>query len=162
MIIREMIKMTVSFTGHREAYSEELRGKLSDKVEELINSGADTFCAGGAAGFDTLAAETVLDLQGGYPWISLKLILPCPPEIQTARFPKEAKEQYYRVLKNADSTEIISPQYTGECMKLRNMRLVRLADALVCYYNEEQRYASGTGQTVRMAQKKGIDVINLF
>ena len=162
MTIREMIKMTVSFTGHRDAYSEELRERLRDKVEELINSGADTFCAGGAAGFDTLAAETVLDLQGDYPWISLRLILPCPPEIQTGRFPREAKEQYYRILKNADSVETMSPQYTEDCMRLRNKRLVQLADVIVCCYNEAGRYVSGTGQTVRMAQKKGIQVINMY
>lgn len=154
--------MTVSFTGHREACSGELRERLRDKVEELINAGADTFCAGGAAGFDTLAAETVLDLQGDYPWISLRLILPCPPGIQTSRFPPDAKEQYYRILKNADSVETMSPRYTEDCMRLRNKRLVQLADMIVCYYNETQRYVSGTGQTVRMAKKKGIDVINLF
>lgn len=157
-----MMTMTVSFTGHREAYSAELREKLRDKLDELINAGADTFCAGGALGFDTLAAEVVLDLQGEYPWITLKLVLPCPPEAQAGRFSPQARKLYYDMLRNADSVETISPVYTDDCMKRRNMRLIALADVCVCFYNEEARFASGTGQTVRMAEKKGIKIINLF
>ena len=154
--------MTVSFTGHREAYSEELREKLRDTLDRLINEGADTFCAGGAAGFDTLAAETVLGLREEYPWISLKLILPCSPEVQSGKFPPHARKLYFDILKNADSVETISTCYTKDCMRLRNMRLISLADVCVCFYNEEARFVSGTGQTVRMAEKKGIRIINLY
>ena len=47
-------------------------------------------------------------------------------------------------------------------MKIRNARLVELAsDYCICYWNPKH-YRSGTGQTVRMAQKKGIEVIDLF
>ncbi len=45
-------------------------------------------------------------------------------------------------------------------MKIRNAKLIELADVCVCYYNLSQ-YASGTGQTVRMAQKKEIKIINI-
>lgn len=46
-------------------------------------------------------------------------------------------------------------------MKIRNQRLVDLADICICYYNEKKS-VSGTGQTVRMVQKKGIKVVNMF
>ena len=46
-------------------------------------------------------------------------------------------------------------------MKERNQRLVDLADICICYYNENNS-RSGTGQTVRMVQKKGIQLINIF
>lgn len=47
-------------------------------------------------------------------------------------------------------------------MKARNARLVELAsDYCICYWNPKN-FRSGTGQTVRMAQKKGIEIINLF
>ncbi len=153
--------MTVSFTGHRDAYSPELQRKLRETLERLIAEGADLFCAGGAVGFDTLAAETVLELQGEYPQINLRLVLPCPPEAQTARFPVKARERYYDILRASDSVETVSPRYTDGCMKLRNRRLTELADICVCCY-DTSRFSSGTGQTVRMAERKGIRIINLY
>ena len=153
--------MTVSFTGHRDACSKELRRVLRQELEDLIIQGTDTFCAGGAAGFDTLAAETVIGLREEYPWIMLRLVLPCPPEEQTGRFTEDLRRQYYDILRAADLTETVSPHYDPECMKRRNQRLIDLADVCVCFY-DRRRYASGTGQTVRMAEKRGIDIINIF
>ena len=46
-------------------------------------------------------------------------------------------------------------------MKKRNAQMVELADCCVCYYDDSIA-RSGTGQTVRMANAKGIEVINLF
>ena len=46
-------------------------------------------------------------------------------------------------------------------MKERNQKLVDLADTLcICYWNENDN-RSGTGQTVRMAEKKGLIIKNL-
>ena len=47
------------------------------------------------------------------------------------------------------------------CMQKRNARLVELSDICVCYLNEK-RSNGGTAQTVRMAKKGGVDVVNLF
>lgn len=48
------------------------------------------------------------------------------------------------------------------CMKERNARLVELAsECCIAYWNANNK-RSGTGQTVRMAQKKGLEVINIF
>ncbi len=153
--------MTVSFTGHRTADPAIIGEKLYDTVNELAGEGADIFCAGGALGFDTLAAEAVIRVKSEKPWISLKLVLPCPPEQQTRSFSREMKEQYFDILMSADDTEYISPFYTEGCMKERNQRLIDLADICVCWY-DSRRSASGTGQTVRMAQRKGIKIINLY
>lgn len=54
-----------------------------------------------------------------------------------------------------------SERYYDGCMKGRNARLVELATVCcICYWNVNDK-RSGTGQTVRMAQKKGIEIINL-
>ena len=39
--------------------------------------------------------------------------------------------------------------------------MIELSDGCVCYYDESVG-RSGTGQTVRMAESKGIEIINLF
>ena len=151
----------VCFTGHRNIQFGQYREKLYDTLDKLINDGSDMFYAGGAAGFDTLAAQTVLDLKVMYPWISLVLVLPCPPEEQTALFHDSQRDVYYDIFRSADSIEVVSPHYTADCMKRRNQALVDRAEICVCCYNPAL-FKSGTGQTVRMAEKKGIGIINLF
>lgn len=152
---------TVSFTGHRHIDSEETAKRLYNVLELLAEQGADTFCAGGASGFDMLAAQTVIRLKEEYPWITLVLILPCPPEEQSASFNEQNRSLYYKLLGEADRVETISSSYTKDCMKKRNQRLIDLADICVCYY-DPARTNTGTGQTVRMAEKKDIEIINLF
>ncbi|MBQ3842696.1 MAG: DUF1273 family protein [Ruminiclostridium sp.] len=153
--------MTVSFTGHRNA-DPAVRTALYNTIKRLAEAGADTFCAGGAAGFDTLAAQEVIRVKSEMPGIKLRLVLPCPPGEQTKKFSREMKEAYVLVLRGADEQECVSPHYTPGCMKARNQRLIDLADICICYYDSENNSASGTGQTVRMAKKKGIQIINLF
>lgn len=43
-------------------------------------------------------------------------------------------------------------------MKQRNKRLIDLSSYCVCYY---KKYMSGTGQTVRMAERAGHIIINI-
>ena len=71
---------TCCFTGHRqlpEKYKDEIASKLENTIKSLIHSGYRYFGAGGALGFDTLAAQTVLRLRKSYPQIKLILVLPC-------------------------------------------------------------------------------------
>ena len=58
---------TCCFTGHRkipEEEREQLARRLEATVEELIRAGVRYFVAGGALGFDTLAAQTILNIRG--------------------------------------------------------------------------------------------------
>ena len=51
--------------------------QLEETISELICAGIYRFMAGGAYGFDALAAQAVLRLREGYPDIKLILALPC-------------------------------------------------------------------------------------
>ena len=75
-----MREQTCCFTGHRELPvwgREQLAAKLEDTITGLIDRGIRFYGAGGARGFDTLAAGTVLKLKPSYPNIKLILVLPC-------------------------------------------------------------------------------------
>lgn len=153
---------SVCFTGHRHIINKEkLQNRLTATIEQLISDGVTDFYAGGAIGFDTLAANTVLLLREKYPHIKLHLILPCCKSDQTAKWTAEQIAEYDKILSAADSTEYICEKYYYGCMKTRNARLVELADCCVCYYDSKNS-ASGTGQTVRMAERKKIHITNLF
>lgn len=71
---------TVCFTGHRKIPPEErdlIVNKLEETIVKLIKLGYLYFGTGGALGFDTLAAQTILKLKPLYPHINLILVLPC-------------------------------------------------------------------------------------
>lgn len=152
----------VFFTGHRIfKANDETIGNLVAVLIKLISEGSTDFYGGGALGWDMLCENAVLKLREEFPDIKLHLILPCPPEEQTAFWLMAQIEEYQKILKSADSVEIVSKHYSKDCMKKRNERLAELGDVCVCYYNEKRR-RSGTGQTVRLAEKSGKEIINLF
>ena len=153
---------SISFTGHRRLSEDTaaLSQRLYVKLEEEINKGTTDFNAGGAIGFDCVSAAVVLKLRDVYPHIKLNLILPCSNKEQTVKWSDDEKTEFYRILKLADSVEYTSEHYYDGCMKKRNARLVELADCCFCYWNGSQR--GGTAQTVRMALKKKIPVVNLY
>jgi hypothetical protein len=56
---------TCCFSGHRKIPPEQytqIAGRLRNEIERLIKNGYVFFGAGGALGFDTMAADTVLNL----------------------------------------------------------------------------------------------------
>ena len=62
-------KITCCFTGHRVLSREELlhiNRSLREVVKQRIEEGYSCFAAGGARGFDTAAALTVLEMKRIY------------------------------------------------------------------------------------------------
>ena len=159
------MKKSVCFTGHRTIAEdkEKLSARLYALLERLVTEKKVTdFYTGGAVGWDALAALTVLKLRESYPEVKLHLVLPCPFEEQSAKWNEAQKAEHKHIASLADTKEFTSEHLGKNAMKIRNARLVELAsDYCICYWNPKH-YRSGTGQTVRMAQKKGIEVINLF
>lgn len=74
--------------------------EFEQTIRGLIESGVIYFGAGGAMGFDILAARTVLRLRGIFPAIRLILVLPC--RNQTAGWPARAVAEYQDILRYAD------------------------------------------------------------
>ena len=155
---------SVCFTGHRKIYFKD-KMRLSDDLDAVIKKLAEEgFCdfyCGGALGFDTMCADAVLRIRKSRGDIRLNLVLPCSNEQQTKKWQYDDKHAFYSILMLSDSVQYIGEEYTNDCMKKRNARMIELCDCCVCYYNADD-YRSGTGQTVRMAQKKGCRIINLF
>ena len=125
-------------------------------MEELIRSGIRYFGAGGAMGFDTMAAQVVLKARKRHSQVKLILVLPC--EAQTRGWPEEAIRTYMAIKDAADKVRYTSVEYTPGCMHVRNRHLVDHSGICVAYLTENK---GGTAYTVNYAKKKGIPVINL-
>ena len=154
-----MKNQTCCFTGHRKIPLDQVESvtqRLRDAVIASIKDGYLYFGAGGALGFDTLAAQTVLDLKKDYPQIKLILVLPC--KTQTRGWKQEDIEEYNRIMKAADKVVYTSQDYYNGCMHKRNRHLVDNSSLCICYLNSN---TGGTAYTVDYAKSVGCRVSNI-
>ena len=149
-----------AFTGHR-TIEERHRGKISDLLLRAITyaygEGCRTFITGGALGFDTLAAQEVIRFRMSHPDVCFKIVIPCKDQCQS--WSQAQISVYEYTLANANEIEYVADEYFDGCMRERNQRLVDSSDILIAYVS---RPRSGAAQTVRMAQRAGKTVYNLF
>lgn len=161
--IVERRKRTCSFTGHRNLGADEisyLKVRLEQTIEALIARGYQYFETGGALGFDTLAAESVLALRKVHRQVKLIVVIPCPT--QTYRWRTSDVLRYEKILSLADEVFCISPQYTYSCMHMRNRRLVNDSTVCVAYLRASSVGSGGTSYTVDYAKRMGVRVLNLY
>lgn len=154
-----MQEKTCCFTGHRNILSadrEEIARQLGKTITELIHAGIDRFIAGGARGFDTLAAQAVLLLRKSYPDIRLILALPCLS--QTKCWSIEDIAVYEAIKSQADEIVYTAQNYTRGCMHKRNRYMVDSSGICVCCWIKDK---GGTAYTVHYAEKKGLKIINI-
>ncbi len=149
-----------TFTGHRNlTYPEMIAVEpvLRGMITQLASQNVKTFIAGGALGFDTLAAATVINLRRMLlPDIRLILALPCPE--QADRWSTANRALYRDISANADEVRMISPAYTSDCMRKRNRYMVDHSAYLMAYVS---RRSGGSFSTMQYAQKQGLCIQNL-
>lgn len=149
-----------SFTGHRRIKPEHKRALLellARAVNYAYENGCREFFTGGAIGFDTEAARAVIRFRIDHPDVRLILLLPC--QDQDDGWSDSQRDSYGYILRVADEIRYTSDYYHDGCMKIRNQALVDSCDILIAYLSDSR---SGAGQTVRMAEKQGKTVYNLY
>lgn len=150
---------TACFTGHRTIpflQKRKIKKRTKQILIEAIEQAYRYFGAGGALGFDTLAAQTVLELKSEYPEIKLILVLPC--ENQTRGWERTDLEEYERIKADADKVVYTSKDYYSGCMHKRNRHLVDNSSLCICYLTEQ---SGGTAYTVNYARSQGLKIINV-
>ncbi len=159
MEIAKKRMQTCCFTGHRELPPEE-QAEIASRLECVISAqyqkGIRYYGAGGALGFDALAARTVIRLRESYPDMKLILVLPCLT--QTRGWRPEDVAEYERIKAQADKVVYMAQQYTPGCMHKRNRHLVDHSGVCVCYLTKE---SGGTAYTVNYAKRHGVEIINI-
>lgn len=152
---------TCFFTGHRIIAADrldEIKKKLAENIEKLIiKYDVKNFICGGAIGFDTIAADAVIKMRKLYPHIKLYLYLPCYG--QSKKWSDDRKYKYRMIMSQADEVMYVTEgEYTKECMKDRNLRMIRDSVFCIafCIYQK-----SGTGMTLRNASETGSIIINI-
>ena len=154
-----MREKTACFTGHRKIPPEsisELSQRLKNTLLRLIEEGYMYFGAGGALGFDTLAAQCVLSLKNQYTHIKLILVLPCIT--QTKGWSENDIAIYEEIKSQADKVVYTSREYSRGCMFKRIRHLVDCSSVCVAYLTQEK---GGTAYTVNYAKEHGLTFYNI-
>lgn len=159
-----MNNRTLCFSGHRpeklpmegEPSSIEIRRLVSLLVTEIqlsAESGYTTFITGVAKGIDLWAAKAVIELRDSRP--NIKLVCAVPFKGYGDNWRGVDKWDLGLTLEAADEVVFICDRYERGCMRKRNEYMVDRSSKLIAVLDD---YKSGTGQTLRYAQKKGIDI----
>ena len=148
------------FTGHRQMTDAELvtaEAAIAIQVEQLLAEGVQHYYAGGAIGFDMIAAQTVLKLkETRFPTLTLTLALPFRGH--ASRWREEDKRALASLMLRADRVVYVSEHYSHFCMQMRNIYMVDRSHVCLAYLREKR---GGTHNTVTYAKRCGITVVNL-
>ena len=113
MMIRTDITKTAAFTGHRFIRykdRQQLKTNLERAITGCYHSGIRHFLCGMAAGFDMLAAETLLAMKANYPDIRLTAVIPFRG--QSCKFNPTDKERYSSILGKADNVVCLTAVFS--------------------------------------------------
>ena len=157
--MKKIKNQTCCFTGHRIIPEKEyliIQKRLEKELIELIHQGFRFFSAGGALGFDTIAASVVLKLKPEFPHIRLILVLPCKDQIKS--WSEKDKKIYNQIQNKADKIVYTSEYYYNGCMHKRNRHLIDNSGICICYLTKD---SGGTAYTVNYAKQKEIKIINI-
>lgn len=155
-----------AFTGYRpEKFPFEFSTSCSEYIQfentlyiaiiSAIKDGYNLFYSGGAKGFDILAAELVLLLKKKYS--NIKLYCALPFKSQNHAWDDEWKKRYSSVLDSADDVIYLADKYSRGCYDKRNRYMIAHSEGLITFFDGK---SGGTASTVRMAEKKGMEIIN--
>ncbi len=148
------------FTGHRiipKEFQEALPRQLEAQIRLLIEEGILDFISGGALGFDTLVAETVLRLRKEFPQIRLLLALPCRD--QAKAWSPSDQQRYQKICQMADWIHYTADRYSSTCMMRRNRFMVDNSCACVFFLTNQR---SGTYKTVSYAMEQNLKLYNIL
>jgi uncharacterized phage-like protein YoqJ len=151
---------TVCFSGHRPERLPQGRGLeniiksyIAYEVSEAIDAGYNTFIMGGSRGVDLWSGLAVLHEKIEDP--DIKLIAALPYYASKSRFTERDRFDYGYILERADEVFYASRDFNHVCIKRRNLFMVENSSRIIAFVKD---YRSGTGQTIRMAERLGLEM----
>lgn len=157
-------KRTVCFSGHRpeklplngdsgSPVIKYLKSILYKEILDSIDAGYDRFITGLARGVDLWAGEILMELKAEGENISIIAVKPY--KTHGDNFTGKEKFSLGRLLSNADEVICLADEYKKGCFQRRNEYMVDCSGKLIAVVSD---YRSGTGATIRYAEKQGIEV----
>lgn len=153
---------TACFTGHRPEKlpfpsddilrTRMLKSYIYQAVYDAVEQGYHTFITGMARGVDIWGALAVISFKASNP--AIRLIGVSPYKSETDKLSGTDLWNYNTVLEHADDMVYIEDNYTSYCFRVRNKYMVDHSSLVIGVLSDP---ASGTGNTLRYAEKQGVE-----
>lgn len=154
---------TACFTGHRpekipfdtnhKFYRDAISSVIYLHAYEAVGRGYDAFLCGMQRGIDVLAGLAILRLREVYGQIRLICVSPYRSEISSRK--GKDLDEYSMLEERCDCFIALGEKYTPDCYRRRNEFMVDHSSLIIGAVADQR---SGTGQTLRRAQKMGLTV----
>jgi len=131
----------------------DLKFRIYEQITDIYESGITNFICGMARGSDTYFAEAVLSFKETHDDVTLEAAIPFRE--QAVRWAAEDISRYNEILDKCDIITYVSEEYSPDCMYKRNRYMVDRSSVVLCVYDG---IAGGTSQTLKYAQKRGLEV----
>ncbi len=156
---------TCAITGHRperfpfgrdesDPRCVRLKKAIRNAILTLAAGGVDRYICGMARGVDLWAARQILTIKKERPYLKLITVRPCAT--QADRWQNDEREEYNRIISEADESVCLHEKYTSFCMMERNRWMVNHAGAILAVFDGAPD--GGTAYTVNYAAKKHLAV----
>lgn len=158
-VLPEVRAQSVCVSGHRPEKLPEgnslllLKSLLYGALQEAADEGYLYFYTGLSRGVDLWAAEIIGQLRKDYPQIRSIGVLPFRGFGSSRK--NEELYQYSNLIRSMDEIICLSEEYRSGCYRKRNQYLVDHSSLLIAVADDMH---SGTGQTIRMAERAGLTV----
>lgn len=160
---------TCAITGHRPTrfkfkYKENnngckrLKRRLKEQMISLYEQGVRRFYVGGALGVDLWSGEILLRMREQPEYADVQIVLAIPFEGHDNGWDERSRTRL-AFLKRYSEVIVIGTNAGAASYKKRNQFMINHADCLLAVYDNNRTMRSGTGQTVHIAEKKGIPII---
>ena len=158
-------------TGHRPTrfcfkYDEKNNGckrikkRIRDQLMLLYEQGVRQFWVGGALGVDMWAGEILLRLKEQPEYREIRLMIALPFEGHDEGWIEHNRRRMAFLIRHSTQTVIVGQKDAPPAVnyRRRNEYMVDRADYLLAVYDNDRSIRSGTGMTVRLAEKKGLPI----
>jgi len=145
-----------TFAGHREVYQANIAEKLDEAISKIMSEDdCFRFLVGGMGDFDGMCSSAVRRAKRNYPdkQISLELVLP-----YLTRELNENKQFYETSYDDVIIPIELADVHYKSAINRRNRWMVEKSDWMVALV---YRDFGGAYTTLRYAEKKGLQIINL-
>jgi len=145
-----------TFAGHREVYQANIAEKLDEAISKIMSEDdCFRFLVGGMGDFDGMCSSAVRRAKRNYPdkQISLELVLP-----YLTRELNENKQFYETSYDDVIIPIELADVHYKSAINRRNRWMVEKSDWMVAFV---YRDFGGAYTTLRYAEKKGLQIINL-
>lgn len=167
-MLDEERKKACAITGHRPSRflfkndeehdgCRKIKRSLKEQLLALYDSGVRRFYLGGANGVDLWAGEILLELkkQGRN---DIEMILALPFEGYDKKWSEQIRNRMTNLIRHSTETVMVgnAEKTPAASYRRRNEYMVDRSGSLLAVYDNNRALRSGTGMTVRYAEKKAL------